>query len=594
MGEVLFQIENTQLQHLLGKVKTGELGLPDLQRPFVWQNNKVRDLLDSMMKGYPIGFVMVWHTSNLNDYNSKNIGYDDKVYKIPREVIIDGQQRLTSLFSAIYGIKIFDKNYQEREIEISFNPLIRKFEVPDATIRRNKEFISKISDLFFAKENNRSSKFIDEYIAALNKDRSDKQSELLTDDEIEIIRTNFNDLLNLQKYSLPSISINSDASEEDVSQIFVRVNSGGQKLNENDFILTLLSVYAKELRDKIDVFCQEARIPKQGTSYNNLIQVDPSHVVRMAIGYGFKRARLRYAYMLLRGKDLLTGQITEDYRNENLNKFKESLDVVLNLNNWHGFLNVLVEIGYVSEKIIASEIAVVFSYTMYLIAKYDYKLDSVSLRKYISKWFFMVALTSMYNKSTETTVEKIYNDLKQIKTADEFKNYIDEQCSIRLTEDYFNVTLPKELETSAAISPSWYAYLASQNILHYPILFGNVPVSNYLLPGSSGSKNAIDKHHIFPKHYLETIGIKEDIFRNQIANFTYIDYVNNIEISDNEPKAYIAKMKTRFGQEEFDKYCEQHALPNDFENMEYFEFLQERRKLMAQIIKKAYLKLCNQ
>lgn len=592
MSDVLFQIENTQLQHLLSKVKTGELGLPDLQRPFVWQNNKVRDLLDSMMQGYPIGFVMVWHTSNLNDYNTKNIGEDEKIYKTPREVIIDGQQRLTSLFSAIYGIKIFDKNYNQREIEISFNALTRKFEVPDASTRKNKEYVSKISDLFIAKENNRSSKFIDDYISNINNDRQSKEVELLTDDEIETIKSNFNDLLNLQKYSLPSISINAEASEEDVSQIFVRVNSGGQKLNENDFILTLLSVYAKELRDKIDNFCQESRIPKQGTAYNNLIEVEPSHIIRMSVGYGFKRARLKYAYMLLRGKDLLTGKVTEEYRNENLNILKNSLDTVLNLNNWHGFLNILTETGYVSEKIVASKIAIVFSYTMYLIAKYDYKLDSVSLRKCISKWFFMTSLTAMYSNSTETTAEKIYNDLKLIHSADEFIKYIDEQCAIRLTEDYFNVTLPKELETSAAISPSWYAYLASQNILHYPILFGNVPVSNYLLPGSSGSKNAIDKHHIFPKHYLETIGISDDRFRNQIANFTYIDYINNIEISDNEPIKYISNMKERFGEEEFETYCKQHALPQEFENMQYFDFLHERRKLMSQIIKKAYQRLC--
>ena len=204
------------------------------------------------MQGYPIGFVMVWHTSSLNDYNTKNIGEDEKIYKTPREVIIDGQQRLTSLFSAIYGVKIFDKNYNQREIEISFNALTRKFEVPDASTRKNKEYVSKISYLFIAKENNRSSKFIDDYISNINNDRQSKEVESLTDDEIETIKSNFNDLLNLQKYSLPSISINAEASEEDVSQIFVRVNSGGQKLNENDFILTLLSVYAKELRDKID------------------------------------------------------------------------------------------------------------------------------------------------------------------------------------------------------------------------------------------------------------------------------------------------------------------------------------------------------
>lgn len=103
------------------------------------------------------------------------------------------------------------------------------------------------------------------------------------------------------------MEISYDADEEDVADKFVRVNSGGQKLTENNFIQTLISVYENETSDRMNEFCAQSRIPASGTSYNNILAVDPSHLIRMAVGVGFRRARLRYAYMLLRGKNLETG-----------------------------------------------------------------------------------------------------------------------------------------------------------------------------------------------------------------------------------------------------------------------------------------------
>lgn len=590
MGKELFTPIPSKVKNLVDDVRIGKIGLPDLQRPFVWADSKVRDLFDSMLRGYPIGYVMLWESPVNYEEKKSSIGGNKKIYEEPKELVIDGQQRLTALVAAMYGVQVKDKNYEEHEIKISYNPLTREFAVWTYAIERDQEWISKISDVYLAKESNTFTKFRRAYIKSLNEARAKKGNEELSDEEIDLIEDNLNDLLGLEDFSLPTLEITVGADEQDVADIFVRVNSGGQKLNENNFIQTLIAVYEKEVHDKITAFCQESRTPKDGTSFNHIMEVDPQHLVRVAVGLGFHRARLRYAYMLLRGKNLETGKYSVETRAKNLTTFKNALEAAMNLNNWHAFLNCVSSAGYVSSKLIASSNAVVFSYVLYLIGKLEYKVDSVRLNKIISKWFFMAAVTYFYSGSTESEVERQFADLRGIRTADEFVAYLEDTIASKFTDDYFSVTLPNELNTSSAISPAWNGYVAAQIVLNNPMLFSTSALTPYLLPGASGTKNAVDKHHIFPKNYLAQIGITNDRDRNQAANFTYLDYVTNIDISDDAPILYIQRYKDKLGQE-FTLHCENHALPEDFESMDYMEFLNKRRSLMALLIKKAFSRL---
>lgn len=592
MATELFKNIPSKVGDLVRDVRIGKIGLPDLQRPFVWKDNKIRELYDSMLKGYPIGYIMLWESPADYDEKKSGIGINGKIYTEPKELVIDGQQRLTALVASMYGVKVKDKNFVEREIKISFNPLTREFAVWTSAFERTPEWIPKVSDVFLAKENNTISAFRRKYIRAVNEARNKREEKALTDAEEDLIENNINDLLNLSEYSLPTLEISYNAREEDVADIFVRVNSGGQSLTENNFIQTLISVYENETSDQMNLFCEQSRIPASGTSYNNIIAIEPSHLIRMAVGVGFRRARLRYAYMLLRGKNLETGKYSAEERQENLAKFKEALLKVMDLNNWHAFLNCIGEAGYISKTQIASSNAVVFSYVLYLIAKYDYKLDAVRLKKTIAKWFFMGAITYFYTGSTESEVEKQFADLRNVHDAEQFIAYIERTITTRFTEDYFRLTLPNELNSAAAISPAWNGYIAAQVVLNTPMLFSATPVSKYFILGASGTKNAVDKHHIFPKNYLTQIGYMTDRERNQIANFTYLDYVTNIDISDDPPVEYVERYRNWMGETEYHKTCEDHALPPDFEKMEYIEFLKERRLRMAQIVQKAYKKLC--
>ena len=590
MAKELFTPINRRIGDLLTDVQMGRIGLPDLQRPFVWKDNKVRELLDSMLKGFPIGFVMLWE-SPAEFENKRHIGSNDKAFSAPRDLIIDGQQRLTALLAAIKGVKIKDVNYKERNIRISYHPLKREFAVWSQAYERSPEWISIISDVFTAKDNNTITKVRRAYIKQLNERRIRYGLTEITDDEEIHIEDSINNWLNLADYTLPTLEIKATASEEDVADIFVRVNSGGQKLTEKNFIETLLSVYDNELYKQINDFCRDSRIAKEKTSYNHIIEVDPVHIIRATVGLAFRRARLRYAYMLLRGKDLKTGKSSEETQIKNLNEFRDSLPLVMHLNLWHAFMNIVADAGYLKSTLISSDNAIIFSYMLYLIGKLEYKVESVRLNKLMSKWVFMATIRGYYTDSPESTVERQFADLRSVMTANDFVSFLENEISNNFTDDYFKYNLINDLETSSVTSPIWYGYVASLNVLNYPMLFSTTPTSKYFITGANGPKASIDIHHIFPKHYLATIGIEDDRDRNQIANYTYLDYSTNIDISDNPPAIYVGSYRTRLGEESYKTACEQNALPENFETLAYKDFLAKRRKLMAQMIRKAYDKL---
>ena len=149
MGKELYTNIPSKVGDLIQDVKNGRIGLPDLQRPFVWKDNKVRELLDSMLKGFPIGYIMLWESPEDYDRTS-HIGKNDKAYKAPDDLVIDGQQRLTALLAAMEGVPIKDKNYKERTIKIAFNPINRDFKVWSQAYERSAEYISSVSEVYAA------------------------------------------------------------------------------------------------------------------------------------------------------------------------------------------------------------------------------------------------------------------------------------------------------------------------------------------------------------------------------------------------------------------------------------------------------------
>lgn len=589
MSNSIYRPVSLEVGNILKDVQTGRIGLPDLQRPFVWKNDKVRQLLDSMLRGYPIGYIMLWESPA--DYGDKktSIGTNVKAYEAPKELVIDGQQRLTALLSSLYGVPVKDKDFKERTIRIAFDPVGRAFVNADAATDRDPRFIPSVSDAFAANRENRLSGFRRAFIRRLNEGNAKKGGQALTDEQEDAVERGINALLGLERYLLPTLEITSDADEEMVSDIFVRVNSQGQSLKQDDFIMTLLSVYEPEMRSRIESFCADSHVPADGTSYNHLVKVSATHVIRAAVGLGFKRGRLRYAYQILRGKDLKTGETSPETRADNFCKFGEALDRVLDLNNWKAFINTLGEAGYISSGQVTSTNALFFNYAFYLIGRYEFKMAPLDIKRLIRRWFFASSLTGFYIGSFESDFERQLNEVSQLKTAEEYVAYFNKSLSALMTDDYFSLTLPNDLDANEAAGPTWQGFVAAQVVLGCKALFSTVPVSQLISDGASGSKKAVDKHHLFPDNHLKETGHLSN--RSNRANFTYADYDNNIYISDDAPSVYVAKYRKALGEAAYEEACQQHALPIGFEDMDYEVFISKRRALMAQLIKKGYERL---
>ena len=585
--EQIYSNTTLTVSQLIEQIDTGVLGLPELQRPFIWKDSKVRDLFDSMMRGYPIGYLMLWQCPALE--KKKSIGVDNHSYASPTAVIIDGQQRLTSLYAVMKGKKVVNSKYDEKSIIISYHPLQNKFEVGYQATKNDKEWVYNISDIFTSNSYSFSKKFI----KALRDYRIAKDS-VLTDEEEETIAENINAVYNLMQHTLPVFDIKANAEEEAVSDIFVRVNSGGVPLKQNDFILTLLSLYWDEGRKQIEQFCQASRTPAVGTvtSYNSITPVAAQDIIRVVMAYAFDRARLQYGYKLLRGADFdKKGVVNEDLRNQRFDTLKAKMPDVLNVHNWHEYLKAILNAGYLSGELILSQNAIFYSYALYLIAKYRFNVSDNENMHLTSLWFFYASLVSLYTGSFESTVENHLNAIKNLSTIDEYRTFILSRVNERLTNDYFDITLTgsEGLAVSGRGNNAWNAYVAALNILDAKILFSksNLLVSKLFDPGTDGNRKSLEKHHLFPKAYLKKLGYT-DAKINQMANYAFIDWKDNMEILDDAPSVYYPIVCNGMTAEQIQAMEEENALPHGWENMAYEDFLVKRRKLMAAKIKKAF------
>ncbi len=585
----VFKTTDYTIGKLMDDIEIGDIALPDIQRPFVWYKkiSKVRDLFDSIYRGYPIGYLLFWENANRSDY--KNIGFEEKKRRIPRFLIIDGQQRLTALFAVIKNQEVLTPDYENKKIRIAFHPIDAMFKVGDAATDRDPEYIPDISALWSGEGD---FAIISNFISQLKEKRG------ITKDEEKTISSNIQSLININKYPLTALEIDPDLEEEIVSEIFVRINSQGVNLTQADFILTLLSVYWEERRKEIEQFCIDSRkIPEKETrfsSFNYLIKPDPDDMLRVLVGLTFHRARMKDVYSIIRGRDMETGEFSEELRAKQFDKLRLNLPTILDNTNWQGFLKILIGSGYKDEELISSKSAVLYSYILFLIGKQNFKTENHELQRIIGRWFAMSSLTGRYSSSPETAFEKDLNRIKEF-TSDKFVSGLEKIIDENLTNDFWGITLVGQMETSSARSPEANAFYAALNKLGSPVLFSHRLVSDLYDPSLKIKKKRLEKHHIFPRDYLiSKYGFdknKDKAKINQIANLTFLEFEDNIEISDDTPSEYFARVKKRFSENELNEMLAEHAIPKNFYQLEYDQFLKERRKLMTEITRKAFNKI---
>lgn len=335
------------------------------------------------------------------------------------------------------------------------------------------------------------------------------------------------------------IELDSNVEEEQVAEIFVRINSEGVQLNQADFILTLMSVFWEKGRRALEEFSRLAKQPSKGqpSPYNHFIEPAPDQMLRVAIGLAFRRGRLQAVYTILRGKDL-------------------------------------------------------YSYVLWLIGHRDFNVERRRLREVIGRWFFMVHTTGRYTSSPETQMESDLARLRSVPAndADRFCEVLDRIIGETLTTDYWNITLANRLDSSAPKSPALSAYWAALNVLGAELLFSDAKVATMLDPGVTPVRN-IERHHLFPRAYLATLGIKDIPRVNAIANMAFVDWSDNAEIAAQPPVEYWPKLSARVELARLKRQAYWHALPIGWEQLDYDEFLEKRRKLIARVVRDAFEKL---
>jgi hypothetical protein len=584
MSQTVFKKVDYSLSKLIDDIEIGTIALPDIQRPFVWKNARVRDLFDSIYRGYPVGYFLFWQ--NAVDGGQRQIGTDSK-QKVSNLLIVDGQQRLTSLFAVIKGAPVVRENYQHERIEIAFRPTDETFEVADAAIRRNPEYIPNISTLWAAGAD--LFEIADHYIDRLRKHRAEN-GEALTDDERRRCRSAIQNVTSLLTYPFTALELSPNIDEEQVAQVFVRINSKGTPLNQSDFILTLMSVFWDEGRMELEDFCRKSRVPSKSkpSPFNYFLEPEADQLLRVEIGFGFRRARLKHVYSLLRGKDLETEVYSEEGRIKQFEVLKIAQSQALDLQNWHDFLKTLHLAGYRGAHMISSALSLIYAYVFYLIGKKAYGVGGFTLSNAIARWFFMTSLTRRYTGSPETVMEADLASLRDFTTAEQFIGWINKTIEGEFTDDFWEISLPNRMETSSANTPYLHAYHAAQNLLHAKALFSHKKIVDLLDPAHKGTKSAVERHHLFSKKKLKSLGITSKRDTNQIANYALVEWDDNITISGDEPTEYWPAYAGRFDDAEMARMNHWHALPINWHLMEYREFLDARRSLMAKLIKEGF------
>lgn len=578
MAEMLFKETRYQVKQLVTEIELGRLALPELQRPFVWKKSKVRDLFDSMYRGFPVGYILLWNTTA--DVSSKPVGVGDR-QDAPTRFIVDGQQRLTSLYAVFTGTEVTSRLFAKERIRVAFRPRDGHFEVADAATERDPEFLPSISALWVDSEWQVGNRFIDRL----------KEAREVSHAEEDRLRQAISRLHNLDTYMFVANEIEGSANDEQVAEIFLRINSGGTQLVQSDFILTLMSVFREEDRRRLEGFSKAAKSPTGGepSPFNYLLKPEPEQLLRVAVLTAFQRGRLESVTALLRSGVLNGGdQPTDEKRQERFDELGNAITDTLHLSTWHEFLKSLPVAGFYREKEISSANNAVFAYALYLLGRHRFGIDYGALRVPIARYFFMSALTGRYTGSFEARITQDVQALCEKNDGDGFLSRLDEVVATTLTDDYWSITLPQALNTSAARGPALFAYSGALCVLDARLPFTSaghpIQLRAVLTPGVNAPKDAVERHHLFPKGYLEKLGISNSSRVNQIANMGFVEWPDNIEISARSPQEYWPHYRDGFTEADL----KHHALWGDWPECEYGEFLAERRSRMASVIAEGF------
>ena len=594
---------NRSIRVILSWIESDEIAIPEIQRPFVWKKTQVRDLLDSLYKGYPVGYLTIW--------KSPNIRLKDGKTSKGEKILIDGQQRVTALMAAILGIEIVNSDYKKERVKIAFNPEVaftddsdaEIFAVQDASHLKSKNWIPDISVIF--RKGFRQDLFVKKYLQDNDKMEEENLNEAIAR------------LMDIKEREIGVIELSDILNMDVVTDIFIRINSKGTALSQGDFVMSKIAADEEHggnnLRKAIDYFAHLSKVPSfydrikendsdfANTEYFRKIEwlkneiedvYDPDYddVLRVAFMHKYPRAKLSELVSLLSGRDFETREYREDVILDTYVKLKDGVLNVFNENNFKQFMIAIRSAGFISKKLVNSQMALDFAYTLYLILKQEPNISTGEYNRLVQKWYVLSVLTGRYSSSPESAFAK---DIRLINEQGVIKTLHDMEAAT-LSEEFWNIAVVQDLIMTSTNNPTYLVYLAAQVKMNdVSLLSHDVLVKDLINDG--------DVHHIFPKEYLKSHGHEKSSY-NQEGNYAFLNTQVNKTIGKKAPNEYfqeakkqcetgIIKIGSITNYDELLENLEINCIPEDIFDMDYTnyeEFLKKRRELMAKKIRTYY------
>ena len=598
MSTQRYSVTPHPIETLLTWVKSGEIAIPEIQRPFVWDATKVRNLLDSLYQGYPVGYLIAWRnpTVKLKD-GSTSAG---------KRILIDGQQRVTALMASLLGTQVLTEDYETVQIRIAFNPQEERFEVANPAIRKNAAWLPDVAAVFNAKTS--MFQLVSAYCEANPGSSQDTVFKVL-----ERLR-------GIVHNHVGVIELAEDLDIETVTEIFIRVNSAGKALSQADFAMSKIAVNetygGNVLRKAIDYFCHLAVAPEfkakiekgdpafVGSEFYGKMKwicdinddiYDPNYtdMLRVAFTSEFGRGKLQDLVALLSGRNFETKAYEDAIAEDSFQKLKNGILAFISETHFDRITMILRSAGFITSDLISSQNAVNFAYIVYLRGRKE-KVPAAELEQLVRRWYAMSVLTGRYSGSPESQFDF---DIRQIDSRG-VKDYVNAVIPNELPESFWTGMLPQFMDTSSIKSPYFLCYKAAQVKLgDKGFLSRDITVRDLLL-------NRADVHHVYPRQYLKMKGLTSGSY-NQIANYVIAQSEINIAIGAKAPLAYFDELRqqasggaARYGgitdQQEMLANLEANCIPNGVlrgEVPDYLGFLELRRHLMAQKIRTWFLGL---
>lgn len=590
-----YAVNQYLIESVLSKVREGEIAIPEIQRPFVWDASQVRDLLDSLYQGFPVGYLIAWR--------NPDVKLKDGSTASGKMILIDGQQRITALTAAVLGQLVVNKEYRKVRISIAFHPIEERFEVANPAISKNSAWIADIAPMISGEI--KLTKAIRQYLDANPEADEDKVEEALSN------------LTDIAKKQIGLIELSHDLDIETVTEIFIRINSKGTFLSQADFVMSKIAADLRyggqQLRKCIDYFCHLAVAPEfygfikendaefAGSPYFNKIAwlknenddlYDPSYndLLRVAFTSEFNRGKLADLVSLLSGRNFETKNYEEAIAEASFAKLTEGVLDFINESHFKRFVMIIKSAGFITSEMIRTQGALNFAYTVYLRLRaqgvHDGQIESL-----VRRWFVMSVLTGRYSGSAETQFDQ---DIRQIASGD-FKDILAKVELAELSPAFWEVGLVQQLETSGTSSPYFWVFVAAQvRANDTGLLSKDITVRELV-------SHLGDIHHIFPRDLLKKAGLSRSQY-NQIANYAYTQEEVNIKIGNKPPRDYFADIHEQCsgGPLKYGAIADTNTLkanlaancvPETIIDMgveQFDDFLRQRRELMAAKIRSYY------